>query len=361
MGVGVLGAGMIAQALVPHFGEWGLPVDAVCGTRRSEEKVRDLAARVGAAPFTDYAAMLAMDEVDAVYIAVPNHLHYRFALEALEVGKHVIVEKPITSTYAEALELSGLARGRGLLLYEAISTVYQPNFARIRALLPRIGSIRIASVNYSQYSSRFDAFQAGTVLPAFDPAKAGGALMDLGLYNLQFLIGLFGEPQGVTYHANVERGIDTSGVCELDYGGFQAVSVAAKDCAAPALNTIQGTKGYLLQTTPAGTCGAVTLHLNDGTEEVFDENPENRWESEFRAFAWGIASCGCDGDGHARGYGRDHGGFGGLANDEYARERDACYRALDHSLLVSRVMTEARRQAGIRFPADEAEAAKEGR
>lgn len=330
MGVGVLGTGMIAQELVPHFEEWGLPVAAVCGTPRSEEKARDLAARVGAVSTTDYPAMLAMDGVDTIYIAVPNHLHHRFALEALEAGKHVILEKPIASTYAEALELSRAARERGLLLYEAITTIYQPNFARLRTLLPRIGAVRIASVNYSQYSSRFDAFQAGTVLPAFDPAKAGGALMDLGLYNLQFLIGLFGEPRGVTYHANVERGIDTSGVCELDYGSFQAVSVAAKDCAAPTVNTIQGTKGYLLQTTPAGTCGAVTLHLNDGTEEVYDENPENRWESEFRAFAQGI-----EGD-----------------------EREACYRALDHSLLVSRVMTQARRLAGIRFPADEVAASR---
>jgi len=181
------------------------------------------------------------------------------------------------------------------------------------------------SVNYSQYSSRYDAFREGTVLPAFDPAKSGGALMDLGLYCLQWIMGIFGEPESVRYEANVERGIDTSGVTTLDYGTFKAVAVAAKDCAAPSSCVIQGTDGYLIQMTPPNRCGAVTLRLNDGTEETFDGNPELQWEAEFRHFAKGIASG----------------------------DTTECYRLLDHSLAVSRVQTEARLGAGIRFPADE--------
>ena len=120
----------------------------------------------------------------------------------------------------------------------------------------------------------------------------------------------------------------TSGVTTLDYGTFKAVAVAAKDCAGPSASVIEGTDGYILQATPPNACGSVELHLNDGTFETYDENPELQWESEFRAFA-------ADADG----------GDEGLAH---------CYRMLEQSLLVSRVQTEARLGAGVRFPADEA-------
>lgn len=329
MKLGIVGTGMIAQIVGPFLNEWGCTVEAVAGTPGTVDQARDLAQKCGAAKaYATYDEMLADSDIDTVYLAVPNFLHHPFAKQALEAGKNVIVEKPFCTNAREAEELASLARERDLMLFEAISTVHLPNFARLRELLPRIGTIKIATVNYSQYSSRYDKFRAGEVLPAFDPAKAGGALMDLGLYNLHYLIGLFGAPKKATYLANVERGIDTSGVTTLDYGAFKAVSVAAKDCAAPIMNVIEGTDGYLLQTTPANNCGEITLHLNDGTEEHFNDNPPLQWESEFRAFARMIAE-----------------------HDAEGRDRH-----LDHSLTVARVMTEARLGAGVEFPADEVEA-----
>ena len=325
MKLGIVGTGMIVNMVGPHLEEWGCDVAAVCGTPQTMEQVQKIADEHGAAAYADYGTMLAEDDVDTVYIAVPNFLHFGFVRQALEAGRHVIVEKPMTSNAAEAEELAALAREKGLMLYEAISTVYLPNFRKIQELLPRIGQMKIVTCNYSQYSSRYDAFREGQVLPAFDPAKSGGALMDLGLYNLHYLLGLFGEPKGIVYAPNMERGIDTSGVAVLDYGSFHAVSVAAKDCAAPARYTIQGTDGYIMQGTPANNCGEVTLHLNNGTEETYSLNPEFQWESEFRAFAAGIAS----------------------------NDLEGCYAALDHSLAVSRTMTKARLEAGIRFTADE--------
>lgn len=326
MKLGVVGTGMIAHEIVPYLGAWGYDVRAVCSTPRSKAKAHEIADPYGAEVFTDYAQMLEQADIDAVYVAVPNNLHFSHAMDALDAGRHVILEKPVAATVREAERLALAARERGLFLYEAITTLYLPNYRQIREWLPRIGQVKIVTCNYSQYSSRYDAFRAGTVLPAFDPACAGGALMDLGLYNVQYIVGLFGAPKSVGYQANVERGIDTSGVMTLDYGDFKAVSVAAKDCGAPTTNVIQGNDGYILQTTPAGTCGPATLRLNDGTEETCDANPPLRFESEFRAFAAGIA----------------------------AGDLEGCYRALDHSVAVSRAMTEARLAAGVRFPADDA-------
>ena len=84
--------------------------------------------------------------------------------------------------------------------------------------------------NFSQYSSRYHDFCAGKVWPSFDPACAGGALMDLGVYNVSYVVGLFGSPNKVHYAANITRGIDTSGVLTMEYRSFKAVSINAKRC-----------------------------------------------------------------------------------------------------------------------------------
>lgn len=324
MKLGVVGTGMIAQFVVPHLGEWDWDVAAVCATPKSVDKAEALAKPYGATVYSDYAEMLEDSSVEAVYIAVPNHLHYTFSLQALEAGKHIIVEKPFASNATEAQAIAEAAKTAGLMAFEAISTLHLPNYTKLRELLDRIGDIKIVSCNYSQYSSRYNAFREGTILPAFDPAKSGGALMDLGLYNFQYIIGLFGAPKSVHYSANIECNIDTSGIATLDYGSFKAVSIAAKDCGAPTMNTIEGTKGYLVQHTPANNCGEITLHLNDGTEEHYNNNPEIQLDSEFRAFAKML----------------------GEGNTE------SCYKLLDHSVTVAKAMTEARMDAGIVFPAD---------
>lgn len=325
MKLGIVGTGQIAKEIMPFLRSWGWTVEALCGTPRSAETVRELcAAHDIPLAYTDYPAMLREAAVDAVYIATPNSLHYEFTKQALEAGRNVILEKPMTSHHRETEELSELAREKNLYLFEAVTTLYMPCYEKIKEWLPRIGTVKLVSCNFSQYSSRYDAFRAGNTPPVFDPAKSGGALMDLNLYNLHYLVGLFGRPQDASYHPNLERGIDTSGVLLLDYGSFRAVSIAAKDSSAPPSYIIQGTEGYIRQDMPANTCSEAILHLNDGTEEHFRSSFSSRLEPEFRAFAKEIAS----------------------------ESRDDCYSRLEHSLLVSRILTSARLGAGIRFPTD---------
>ena len=332
MRLGMVGTGLIVQAQLEQMGHRpGYSVGAISGTPRSSAKTAELAERYHIPErYDDFLEMVAMSDIDTVYVGVPNSLHSAVTRAALGAGKNVICEKPLTPTYDEAETLSYLAREQGLFLWEAITIPYLPNFSRLQALLPRIGMVKMACCNFSQYSRRYDRFRAGETPAAFDPARAGGALMDLGVYNLHYLVGLFGAPDAVSYAANVERGIDTSGVVTLDYGDLKAVSVAAKDCAAPSYCIIQGTAGYLAQYTKSGECGPITLHLNDGTDETYDDNgfidPARRWDAEFAGFAADVAN-------------------GSL---------DHCYEMLDQSLIVARVIEEARRSAGVVFPADRA-------
>lgn len=325
MKLGILGTGMIVREFLPWLVQSpAYQVAALCSTERSAPLAAQLCEEYQIPlHFTDFSAML--EVVDTVYIAVPNLLHARYARAALEAGRSVIVEKPMAASAAEAQELADLARSKGLFLFEAVTTQYLENYHKIRELLPRVGAVKLVHCNFSQYSSRYDAFCAGKVAPAFDPAMAGGALMDLNVYNVSYVVGLFGEPRQVRYAANIERGIDTSGILTMDYQGFKAVSIAAKDCGAPARYVIQGTRGYILQKSTANLCGAVTFHPNVGQEEHYNLNGKRpRQAAEFEAFARAIQ----------------------------AGDQELCGRMLDTSLAVSRVLTRARATADIRFPCD---------
>ena len=325
MKLGIVGSGKIVQEFLPWLASSrAFEVAALCSTQRSADKAAALCAQYGVPlHVTDYGQLLAA--VDVVYIALPNLLHTSYAKAALEAGRHVIVEKPLAPCASEAAALAALAHRNGCFLFEAVTTQYLENYRKLRQLLPRVGQVKLVQCNFSQYSSRYDGFCAGQTAPVFDPQQAGGALMDLGVYNVSYIVGLFGEPQQVHYAANLERGIDTSGILTMDYRSFKAVSIAAKDCAAPPRYVIQGTRGYLLQKSTANFCGPVTLHLNDGREEHFSLNGKRpRCAAEFEVIAHAIATG----------------------------DQELCSGMLETSLAVSRVLTAARQTAGIKFPCD---------
>lgn len=325
MKLGIVGSGKIVQEFLPWLASCrAFEVAALCSTQRSADKAAALCAQYGVPlHVTDYGQLLAA--VDVVYIALPNLLHTSYAKAALEADRHVIVEKPLAPCASEAAALAALAHRKGCFLFEAVTTQYLENYRKLRQLLPRVGQVKLVQCNFSQYSSRYDGFCAGQTAPVFDPQQAGGALMDLGVYNVSYIVGLFGEPQQVHYAANLERGIDTSGILTMDYRSFKAVSIAAKDCAAPPRYVIQGTRGYLLQKSTANFCGPVTLHLNDGREEHFSLNGKRpRCAAEFEVIAHAIATG----------------------------DQELCSGMLETSLAVSRVLTAARQTAGIKFPCD---------
>lgn len=328
MRVAVIGTGYIGKLVAPKLPGFGFPVTHVVSTPRSIEVARALAEPLGAQAGSSYDEVLSADDVDAVYLGIPNDLHYDYALRALGAGKHVILEKPMCSNWREAREAVDLAAEKRLLLFDATTTFYQPTYLKVREWLPRVGTVKVAVANYSQYSSRYDRFKRGDIAPAFDPAHSGGALMDLGHYSVSWLCGLFGAPKQVTYAANVERGIDTSGVVLLDYGSFKATAIAAKDCGAPSYEIVQGTEGYIISHgKPNGQDGVdIELHLNDGTLETYLPPSGDQYAAEFKALLE----------------------FANAGDEGLAR----CREMAELGLVVNKVQTEARRSAGVVFPSD---------
>lgn len=286
MNLGILGTGKIVQEFLPEIDNLNIPYKAILGTLRSKERVEKLAAQYKLQKiYFDYDELLKDENLDTIYVALPNNLHYEFSKKALQAGKNVIVEKPAVTTLQELQDLKQIAAANKKILLEAVTVHYMPAYQNLRADLQKLGDIKIVSMNYSQYSSRYDAFKQGEVLPAFDAKKAGGALMDINVYNINFVAGLFGAPKNFTYSANIERGIDTSGVMLLDYEKFKAVCIGAKDCEAVTMSTIQGDKGNIVIEIPPNRIDAYILNYNngEGSVETFDED-KHRMIYEFENF-----------------------------------------------------------------------------
>lgn len=320
MRIGILGTGMMANLVMETIGKLPFSYVAVLGRRESEEKVKALCRENGLDTyFLDYDELLNSD-VDTIYVALPNHLHYEFAKKALLHNKHIIIEKPVTANTAQLKDLMKTAEEQGRMMFEAMNIHYLPAYRSLKENLAQAGSVKIVSFNYSQYSSRYDAFKNGEVLAAFDPMRAGGAIMDLNVYNIHAIAGLFGKPKKVSYEANIERGIDTSGILTLDYGSFKASAIAAKDCKAPVRCTIQGTEGCFVIPKPMSQMDGYELLKNNGeTVEYKIKNPENRLYYEFMEFQRMIEE------------------------KDWAKEK----QMLEISLIAAEILEEARKQNGI--------------
>ncbi len=287
MRLGVLGTGKIVQEFLPMVQAIDtIQLAGLLTTPHSVARAQELQRRYHVEQlYTDYQQLLADVTIDTVYVALPNSLHYQFTKQALLAGKNVICEKPFTLDAAQLDELTDLAQNQDLVLIEAITNQYLENYQAIKADLGRLGDLKIIECNYSQYSSRYDQFKAGTVLPAFDPKLGGGALMDLNIYNIHFVVGLLGAPSAVSYAANVERDIDTSGVLVLTYPDVQVVCIGAKDCTSPVRSTIQGTNGSIVLNGPTNTVTDFTETLRDQAPVTVAHNQhDHRMTAEFIEF-----------------------------------------------------------------------------
>lgn len=233
--------------------------------------------------YTDYDLFLKDDSFDTVYIGLINSLHYEYAKLAILAHKHVIVEKPFTVTLQEALELQRLSKENHVYVFEAIMSRYNKNYENIREHLNDVGNIRIVNCNYSQYSRRYDAYKNGEVLPAFDPKLAGGALYDINVYNIHFVVGLFGKPNHITYNANSGfNGVDTSGVLVMVYDDFIVTCTGAKDSASHNGIMLQGDAGTIIMDNRPGIIQNVVLEKHDGSKESLDiVQVKNPMKDEF--------------------------------------------------------------------------------
>ncbi|MBQ9990911.1 MAG: Gfo/Idh/MocA family oxidoreductase [Lachnospiraceae bacterium] len=321
MKIGAVGTSFIMDTILENMqAEEGMECTAIYS--RKEETGRKLADRFGIRQvYTSLKELCADPTLDWIYIASPNSLHYEQAKTALLAGKHVLCEKPFTTTSAQIKELVEIARSKKLFLFEAILPLFHPHYQKIREYLPQIGNLKLILGTFCQYSSRYEALMAGNVPNVFNPEFAGGALMDLNLYNIYFTVGLFGKPESLQYYPTLfENGVDTNGILILKYPGFLAQCTGAKDAFCENSMQLLGDEGYIRVSPTASNCQEVKI-VRRGKEELSFSTDTNPWAYEMR----GLAEL--------------------VKNQDY----EECYRRLDTAIQVVEVLEEARKSAKMSF------------
>jgi predicted dehydrogenase len=267
---GVIGAGRIAREFVAQ-----IPASR-SGTLvavASSDRARALALTAGAGDviaYGDYAALLADRDVDAVYIATLHPQHAGLIVACAEAGKHVLCEKPLTVTGAEAAAAVAAAAKAGVVLVEAMMYRFQPQTERVRAALADglIGTPLHIDVSCA-FTTRFDPADR-----LFDPVAGGGAILDVGCYAMSFARMVAGwtvgddavEPADLTAAGHLAgTGVDDWAVASLAFpGGFTANVRAGTRQADDSQARIYGSEGHLHIANPwtpgkAGHEPAVTL------------------------------------------------------------------------------------------------------
>ena len=284
MKLGIIGSGMIVKDFLSFAHE--LPeirLEAIMA--RNIDNLKELQSKYNINNiYTDIDLCLENNKVDTIYVAVPNNLHYPVAKKALEAGKNVICEKPFTLKYEESVELFEIAEDKGLILIEAITNQYQKNYLDIKENLDNIGEIRLVECNFSQLSSRYEAFKNGVIAPVFDKSKGGGVLGDLNIYNIHFVVGLFGKPNKVHYSANIVNDVDTSGILLLEYDNFKVVCIAAKDTFNNSYVNIQGDQGIIKVIGPTNEVPSYSIQTKDNLINENKNIHSHRMYAEFKKF-----------------------------------------------------------------------------
>jgi predicted dehydrogenase len=190
--LGVLSTARINELMLPAARACaGLEVLAVAS--RDADRARRFAATHGIPrAYGSYDELLADEEIDAVYISLPNRLHVEWSERALRAGKHVLCEKPLARTRQEAERAFDVAAESGRTLAEGFMYFHHPQTSRVRSLVSSgaVGRLRLIR-----------AAQSFTIMAADDVRLSseleGGALMDVGCYCVHFARFLAGEPERV--------------------------------------------------------------------------------------------------------------------------------------------------------------------
>ncbi len=236
---------------------------------RSGETAAAFAVKTGAQKtYTDPDALAADPAIDGVYIASPNRFHYEQSKRMLLAGKHVICEKPATTSAAQMRELYELAERSGLIYTEAIMSVHTGAFPAVKGALAGLGRIRTARLDFCQLSSKYPLYLEGKNPNIFNPSMHAGSLMDIGVYNLYLAAALFGRPEAILSNAVfLENGADAAGSAILRYPGLSVSMSWSKVGQQYAPSEIVGDNGTL-QIGSVSQLTGVRLVTREGVREI---------------------------------------------------------------------------------------------
>lgn len=280
MKLGILGTGYIAEMVAPALA--ALPeITCYAAASRTPGKAEAFAREHGfEKACTSYEEMLSDPEVELVYVATPHSHHFEHMMLCLEYGKHVICEKAFTLNARQAEAVFAAAKQKGLYVAEAIWTRYMPSRQMLNEILCSgiIGKPNTLTANLS--------YPISGVRRIFDPALAGGALLDIGVYGLNFALMHFGGDivRVESSVSKMETGVDGMETITLFYrDGRMAVLTHSVYCRSDRMGCIHGDKGYLVVENINNPQSIRVFDLQDRLLARYDVPEQiNGYEYEFR-------------------------------------------------------------------------------
>lgn len=291
---------------------------------RTMEKAKAYAEKFGIEDCYDSLEDLASAEnIDVVYIASPNAFHAKYSIQMMNAGKHVLCEKPIASNKKELEKMLEASKKNNVIVMEAMRPVFDPGFRAIQENLKKLGKIRRATLQYCQYSSRYDKFKNGIVENAFKLELSNGALMDIGVYCVHCMVKLFGLPKEIYAHGlKLSTGVDGAGTIIAMYDDMQAEVLYSKITDSILPSQIQGEEGTMIIKEIPDTIEIQIRYRNKEWENIKISKNANNMYYEIEELIRLIK------------------------NKESASQHN------QYSIWEIEVIDEARKQLGVIFPAD---------
>lgn len=286
MKIATIGTSWITESFIDSS-EYIENVNIYAVYSRSENKAKAFAEKnnVGRYYFS-LDEMLSDENIDAVYIASPNAMHYEQAKMCLLAGKHVICEKPAVVTSEQLREIYEIADSKNLIFLEAMKSMHSDGLDIIKNSISDLGEIRTASIDFSQHSSKYAAYKRGENPNIFNPEMCTGALMDLGVYCVYFALELFGEPSKVISHSDfLESGADCTGTLIFVYDDKTVTITYSKTANGFLGSRILGYNGAITVNSVSKLTGINRYYNNGESEELYPVVDENLVMSkEIEAF-----------------------------------------------------------------------------
>ncbi|MDR3363334.1 MAG: Gfo/Idh/MocA family oxidoreductase [Clostridiales Family XIII bacterium] len=293
-------AGIGASSFAERFGDVAPDAGKKAAIAEETRKAQAFSGKYGGEIFESYEAIAASGRIDALYIPLPPALHCKWAMRALEAGKHVLVEKPATLSAKDTAALTALAGRAGLAVHENYMFVFHKQIGEVARIVSsgEIGEVRLYRIDFGFPRRAEGDFR-------YSKALGGGALFDCGGYTLRYaMLLLGGSARLVCANAGYEEGleVDVSGTATLvnDAGRTAQIAFGMDNDYRCSLD-VWGSKGSLhtgrILTAPAGFEPEIRI-VKNGKEEIRALSEDDAFENSINRFAERIRDPGARAEGY---------------------------------------------------------------
>lgn len=234
MKIGVSSTADIVVNLLRANSEIANPVTFEAVYARTIGEAEEFASKHGISKAYDDYELFVNSDIDAVYVATPNAIHYEQAARAIKANKHVLIEKPMCINPEQINSLYALAKEHNVFIMEALTTQSNPIYRILKNQLNDLSQVVFAEFTMMQQTRHYQAYVVGEYRNVFDLKMGGGAFYDLGVYLVYPAIELFGIPQNVTYFPqrnSLQADLTTTVI--LEYPNFNVSLNVSKICFDP--------------------------------------------------------------------------------------------------------------------------------